>query len=114
VVARAQQPALPVIGGLSTHSTDDDQKNYIVKNLTGPFLQGLKETGYVEGQNVAIEYRWAENQNDRLAALAADLVRRLPRRRQPGAREDHATKPCLAGTAFQPFWRSQRTRRGAM
>ena len=59
--ARAQQPALPVIGFLSPQSADDDYKNYIV-----PFLQGLKETGYVDGQNVAIEYRWAENQFDRL------------------------------------------------
>src|SRR5271168_5308736 len=71
VVARAQQRALPVIGFLSTQSADDDYKN-----VTIPFLQGLKETGYVEGQNVAIEYRWAENQYNRLPALAADLVRR--------------------------------------
>src|SRR6516164_6980698 len=71
-VARAQQPAMPVIGFLSARSADDD----IVKNFTVPFLQGLKETGYIEGQNVAVEYRWAENQNDRLPALAADLVRR--------------------------------------
>jgi putative ABC transport system substrate-binding protein len=71
LVARAQQPALPVIGWLGSQSADDDHKNFTV-----PFLQGLKETGYVEGQNVAIEYRWAENQNDRLPALAADLVRR--------------------------------------
>jgi putative tryptophan/tyrosine transport system substrate-binding protein len=60
-----------VIGFLGSQSTDDDYKY-----VTVPFLQGLKETGYVEGQNVAIEYRWAENQIDRLPALAADLVRR--------------------------------------
>jgi putative ABC transport system substrate-binding protein len=71
VLARAQQQAVPVIGYLGAQSADDDYKNFIV-----PFLQGLKETGYVEGQNVAIEYRWAENQYDRLPALAADLVRR--------------------------------------
>jgi putative ABC transport system substrate-binding protein len=63
LAAHAQQPALPVIGFLSTQSAD-------------PFLQGLKEAGYVEGQNVAVEYRYAENQFDRLPALAADLVRR--------------------------------------
>jgi putative tryptophan/tyrosine transport system substrate-binding protein len=70
VVARAQQPATPVIGYLSTGSAADEYK-YITA-----FLQSLKETGYVEGQNVAVEYRWAENQFDRLPALAADLVRR--------------------------------------
>jgi len=71
LVARAQQPALPVIGYFGTQAADDDYKNFTV-----PFLQGLKETGYVEGQNVAIEYRWAENHTDRLPALADDLVRR--------------------------------------
>jgi putative ABC transport system substrate-binding protein len=71
VVARAQQATIPVIGFLSAQSARDDYKN-----ATVPFLQGLKESGYVEGQNVAIEYRWAENQPDRLLALAADLVRR--------------------------------------
>src|SRR6516162_3209548 len=71
VVAWAQQPAVPVIGYLGVQSADDDYKN-----ITVPFLQGLKETGYVEGQNVAVEYRWAENQFDRLPGLAADLVRR--------------------------------------
>jgi putative tryptophan/tyrosine transport system substrate-binding protein len=70
VVARGQQPALPVIGFLSSQS-EDDSKFLIVR-----FLQGLKETGYVEGQNVAVEYRYAENQVDWLPALAADLVRR--------------------------------------
>jgi putative ABC transport system substrate-binding protein len=62
---------MPVIGYLGSQSADDEYKNFTV-----PFLQGLKETGYVEGQNVAVEYRWAENQYDRLPALAADLVRR--------------------------------------
>jgi putative ABC transport system substrate-binding protein len=71
VVARAQQPTMPVIGFLSAQSAET---NY--KDVTVPFLQGLRETGYVEGQNVAIEYRWADNQSDRLPALAADLVRR--------------------------------------
>jgi putative ABC transport system substrate-binding protein len=71
VVARAQQPPMPVVGYLSDQSADDEYKNFTV-----PFFQGLKETGYVDGQNVAVEYRWAENQLDRLPALAADLVRR--------------------------------------
>ena len=71
LVARAQQQALPVIGFLSAQSADDDYKNFTV-----PFLQGLKDTGYVDGQNVAVEYRYAENQIDRLPALAIDLVRR--------------------------------------
>jgi putative ABC transport system substrate-binding protein len=69
--ARAQQAAKPVVGFLSAQSADDEYKI-----ITVPFLQSLKETGYVEGQNVAIEYRWAENQYARLPALAADLVRR--------------------------------------
>jgi putative ABC transport system substrate-binding protein len=71
LVALAQQPAMPVVGFLSSQSADEDYKD-----TTVPFLQGLKEAGYVEGQNVAVEYRWAENQPDRLPALAADLVRR--------------------------------------
>src|SRR5262249_31202295 len=71
LVARAQQQPVPVIGYIGAQSADDEYKNRVV-----PFFQGLKETGYVEGQNVAIEYRWAENQYDRLPTLAADLVRR--------------------------------------
>jgi putative ABC transport system substrate-binding protein len=60
-----------VIGFLGTQSAEAENKD-----VTVPFLQGVKETGYVDGQNVAVEYRWAENQPDRLPALAADLVRR--------------------------------------
>ena len=71
VLARAQQATMPVIGYLGALSADDDYKN-----VTVPLFQGLKETGYVVGQNVAVEYRYAENQFDRLPALAADLVRR--------------------------------------
>jgi putative ABC transport system substrate-binding protein len=71
MVARGQQPAIPVVGLLSSQSAEVDYRD-----VTAPVLQGLKETGYVEGQNVAIVYRYAENQVDRLPALAADLVRR--------------------------------------
>jgi putative ABC transport system substrate-binding protein len=71
LVARAQQSRMPVIGYLGAQSADDEYKNRIP-----PFLQGLKGTGYIEGQNVAVDYRYAENQYDRLPALAADLVRR--------------------------------------
>ena len=70
LAAYGQQATLPVIGFLSSASPDQD-----AGRLRG-FRQGLSETGYVEGRNVAIEYRWAEEQNDRLSTLAADLVRR--------------------------------------
>jgi putative ABC transport system substrate-binding protein len=80
LAARAQQPAMPVIGFLNSASP----KAY-APNVTG-FLQGLKETGYMEGQNVTIEYCWAENHYDRLPRLVADLVRRqvVDRREYPG------------------------------
>jgi ABC-type uncharacterized transport system substrate-binding protein len=70
LAARAQQPAMPVIGLLDPRSPDA-----LADRLRG-FRQGLKDAGFVEGQNAAIEYRWAENQTDRLPELAADLVRR--------------------------------------
>jgi putative ABC transport system substrate-binding protein len=70
LAARAQQPVRPVIGCLNSAAAAP------IAHLLAAFRQGLAETGYIEGQNVAIEYRLAEGQYDRLPALAADLVKR--------------------------------------
>jgi len=70
IAARAQQAAMPVIGFMDARSRESDQSGLAA------FHQGLGETGYVEGRNVAVEYRWAEGQYDRAPALAADLVAR--------------------------------------
>src|SRR5262245_54578906 len=70
LMARAQQAAIPVVGFLRSTPQAPFQ------NLVTAFRQGLKETGFVEGQNVAVDYRYADNQIDRLPALVADLIHR--------------------------------------
>jgi ABC-type uncharacterized transport system substrate-binding protein len=70
LAARAQQPGMPVIGYLSSRSWDD------TSHLIAAFQRGLAENGYVEGQNVTIEYRFALGQYDRLPAMAAEFVQR--------------------------------------
>ena len=70
IAARAQQPALPVIGYLNSSSAND------AANAVEAFRRGLAESGYVEGRNVKIEFRWADYQYERFPALVADLIRR--------------------------------------
>src|ERR1700722_8287016 len=68
--ARAQQPVMPMVGFISGRSVDDSAR------FAGEFRKGLNETGYVEGQNVTVEYHWLAGQYDRLPVLLADLIRR--------------------------------------
>jgi putative ABC transport system substrate-binding protein len=70
LATRAQQPAMPVIGFLNSRAPSENP------TILAAFHRGFEEAGYVEGQNVTVEYRWANGQYDRLPALAADLVGR--------------------------------------
>jgi putative ABC transport system substrate-binding protein len=102
LAAGAQQPAMPVVGFLGTRAAGDDP------HLLAAFRQGLNEAGYVEGQNVAIEYRFAENQYDRLPPLAADLVQRQVAviaangRAAQAAKEVTAKVPIVFVAGFDP------------
>ena len=96
VAGRAQQPALPVVGFLRLGSADSNARN------VAAFRKGLNETGYVEGQNVTVEYHYLEGQYDRVPALVADLVRRqVAVIATPGA--DAATLAAKAATATIPI-----------
>ena len=92
LAARAQQRAMPVIGLVSPRSPEDSAR------LGAGFRKALSEAGYIEGQNVTVEYHWVEGQYDRLPALMADLVRRRAAERSdefsPSKANAHLALPC--------------------
>jgi putative tryptophan/tyrosine transport system substrate-binding protein len=111
MVARAQQPALPVVGVLNGSTADASPGH------AAGFRKGLSETGYVEGQNVTVEYHWLEGQYDRLPALMADPVRRrvaviaafgdlrsLPKRRPRRSRLFSASVQTRSKLVLSPAW----------
>jgi putative tryptophan/tyrosine transport system substrate-binding protein len=98
LAARAQQPAMPVIGFFDYRSAETT-----ADRLRG-FRQGLKDTGYLEGENVTIAYRWGEYQFDRLPALAAELVRRILKGSNP------ADLPVVQATKFELIINAQTAR----
>ena len=118
LAARAQQPAMPLVGLVNGRSAQDAARN------TAAFRKGLNETGYVEGQNVTVEYQWLEGQYDRLPSLLADLVRRRvaviaatrvagvaitdARRRSKSAKRDGRPSywPCSQWYSTITFWPS--------
>jgi ABC-type uncharacterized transport system substrate-binding protein len=104
LASRAQQPAMPVIGFMNDGTPKENEY------LRAPFQQGVNETGYIEGQNVTIEYHWAEGHADRLPGLAADLVRRrvsvIAATSTPAAlaaKDATATIPIVFETAGDPI-----------
>jgi putative tryptophan/tyrosine transport system substrate-binding protein len=100
LAARAQQPAMPVVGYMSSRSAGDSSREVVA------FRQALAETGYEEGRNVAIEFRWAHGQFDRLPAIAAELVRRpvavLAAFGESARVAKAATIPIVFGTGLDP------------
>jgi putative ABC transport system substrate-binding protein len=105
IAAHAQQPAMPVIGMLWGF-----RDRFFDAVLIPAFRKGLSETGYVEGQSVALEQRFAEGQNDRLQAMAADLVRRRVAIIFSHHRFARHSRPKLQPQPFQSFSGSVQTR----
>ena len=103
IAARAQQAAMPIVGFVTNRSADASVRQ------AAAFRKGLSETGYVEGQNVTVEYHWLEGQYDRLPALMADLVRR-----RVDVIATFANAPALAAKAATTTIPMQRRDRGGL